>query len=169
MAALPLPKYGLDKLHLFPYYQTRDQYRASTGEEAPLFDPERPPKYWFDPAAAKSAKRALIYDQVLVCNELGHALANAQGKPYLEQLMILKSEAATVNIPPKLAANEPGTGQAEVPPPLRPLEPEEELFFDLGDIVLVRNTSIVDTTIIGFTTQDREILKAVARKLNVPL
>ena len=46
MAALPLPKYGLDKLYLFPYYQSREQYRAATGEEPPAFDPTRPPQYW---------------------------------------------------------------------------------------------------------------------------
>ncbi|MBI5281519.1 MAG: hypothetical protein HY858_07545 [Candidatus Solibacter usitatus] len=169
MAALPLPKYGLDKLHLFPYHQTREKYRIATGEEPPPFDPTRPPKFWFDPAARQVTKRALIYENILATNEHGKALTGPDGKPYFEQLMILRSEAATVNIPMKNAANEPGADQPEAPPPLRALDPEEELFFDFGGVVLVRNKTIVDDSVIGFTTQDRAIMKAIARKLNVPV
>lgn len=169
MAALPLPKYGLDKLYLFPYYQTREQYRAATGEEPAPFDPTRPPKYWRDPDVLKVTSRAVVYDRVLATNGKAQPVAGPDGKPYFEVLMMLKTEAATVNIPLKISANEEGADVEEVPVPVRALEPEEELFFDFGGLVMVRNTSIVDTAVTGFTTQDREVLRSIARKLNVNL
>lgn len=169
MAALPLPKYGLDKLYLFPYFQTREQYRKAVGVEPPPFDETRPPQQWYDPSISTSTKRTVIYDNVLAVDENGMPKRDENGKPYFEPLMILKSEAATVNIPPKLAANEPGTDVPDVPPPVRALEPDEELIFDFGGIVLVRNKNLVDPASVAYSAQDRELLKAVARKLGVPV
>jgi hypothetical protein len=65
MAALPLPKYGLENLFLFPVYQNRAQFLKATGVAAPEFDTSKPPKYWFDPHADKAPKRSLLYDYVL--------------------------------------------------------------------------------------------------------
>lgn len=169
MAALPIPKYGLEKLYLFPFFQTREQYRQATGQEPPEFDPTRPPQGWYDPQMGHSTKRTVIYDNVLAIDEKGRPRLNAEGKPYFEPLMILRSEAATVNIPPKLSANEPGTGVPEVPPPVRALDPEEELIIDFGGVVMVRNKTLNTETPVNFSAQDRELLKAIARKLNVPL
>lgn len=168
MAALPMPKYGLDKLYLFPYYQNREQYRAATGVEAPVFDTNRPPQYWCDPEAAKSTKRSVVYDNVLAVNDKGQPLADENGKPYFEPTMMLKTEAVSVNIPVKAGSNEPGTEVPEAPPPLRALDADEELIFDFGGIVLVRNKKFADTTVTnGFTEQDHQLLLAVARKLNI--
>lgn len=168
MAALPLPKYGLDKLYLFPYFQTRAEYAQAVGEEPPPFDATRPPKYWYDAEALKSTKRSVIYENVLAVNEKGLPLQDENGHPYLEPMVILRQEAGTVNIPMQHAANEPGTEQPAVQVPLRELDPDEELIFDFGGVVLVRNKQLVESnTPVGFTPQDRELLKSVARKLNV--
>ncbi|QOY86564.1 hypothetical protein [Paludibaculum fermentans] len=170
MAALPLPKYGLDKLYLFPYYQTRAQYTQATGEEPPPFDEQRPPQYWCDPEALKSTKRSVIYENILAVNEKGVPLQDENGRPYFEPVVMLKLEAGTVNIPMQMAANEPGTEKPAAQIPLRELDPDEELFFDFGGIVLVRNKTLIESNApVGFTPQDRELLKAVARKLNVPV
>lgn len=169
MAALPLPKYGLDKLYLFPIFQTREQYRDATGEEAPPFDPNRPPQAWFDPEAKNSTKRVIVYEHALAVAENGLPKRNADGMPFLEPLALPKAEAATVNIPYKRAGNERGADAPEVPCPVRPLDPQEELFFDFGGIPMVRNKTIAEAANFGFSPQDREILRAIARKLNVNL
>lgn len=165
MAALPLLKYALRELYSFPWYATRADYKAATGQDAPPFDTTRQPKYWFDPEAEKSVKRVVSYDRVIAVDDRGNFLPGNDGKPYTEILLLPKAEAATVNIPMGLT-NEPGAGEPPVMCPLRPIEPEEELYFELGG-VLVRNKSITDTSIVGFSAEDRAILRAMARKLNV--
>jgi hypothetical protein len=169
MAALPIPKYGLDKLYLFPFYQTREQYRLAVGEEPPPFNPTRPPQGWFDPQMKNSTKRTVIYENVLAVNEKGQPKRDEEGRPYFEPLMILRSEAATVNIPLKLASGEPGAEVPEVPPPVRALDPDEELIFDFLGVVMVRNKKLNTETPVNYSAQDREILRAIARKLNVAL
>lgn len=167
MAALPQPKYGLHHLFLFPVYQTRADYKAATGEEPPPFDPTRPTQHWFDPEAAKSNKRVIVYERVLAVDERGVPRRDAHGKPYFEELALPKTEAATVNIPYKQSANEPGTNLPDVPVPCRALHQDEELDFDFGGVVIVRNKNFADETVVGFTVADRELLRSIARKLNV--
>jgi hypothetical protein len=175
LPALPYPKYGLENLYLFPYYQTRDAYRAATGQIAPPFNPNRPPKYWFDPKAADSLRRSVVYDPVLGVAANGAPLADNDGKPMLDLLVINKDEAAAVNIPPKgvdpatgtAYSNVPGADVPEVPVPLRPLEPNEELFFDFGGVVAVKNLALFPALEAGFTSQDRALLQAIAKKLEV--
>jgi hypothetical protein len=169
MPSLPLPKYGLSNLHLFPYYQTREDFRKATGLEPPAFDPEKPPKYWLDTEIVKTTKRNVVYDQVLVVSEEGTPIAGSDGQPALEPLVLTRSEAIAVNIPYKSGANELGADQPEVQPPLRDLEADEELFFDVAGIVAVRNKRFYDQTQVGFTEQDRSLLTAIAKKLNVTL
>jgi hypothetical protein len=164
-----LPKYGLSNLYLFPYYQTRDEFQKATGLEPPAFDPSKPPKYWLDTEIVKTTKRNVVYDQVLAVSEQGSALAGPDGQPALEPMVLGRSDAISVNIPNKAGANEPGADQHEVQPPLRDLEEDEELFFDLGGIVAVRNKRFYDQTQVGFSAQDRSILHAIAKKINVTL
>lgn len=167
MPALPYPTYSLDKLYLFPLFQTREEYTRATGKEAPAFDPQRPPKYWFDPAAENSLKRNVVYSTVVSYAENGGLLLDENGKPQTEAMLLLKSEAASVNIPP-LETNVPGASVPCVPVPLRPLDEQEELVLGFGGIVLVRNKAIAEDTAEGFTASDRALLQAIARRLNVP-
>lgn len=167
MAALPQPRYGLQHLHLFPVYPTREDYKAATGQEPPPFDPTRPAQYWFDPEAAKSPRRVIVYEHALAIDESGYPRRDANGKPYLEPLAVPKTEAAVVNIPYKKGANEPSSGLPDTPVPCRALHEDEELEFGFGGIVVVRNKNFDDQTVVGFTSADRELLRAIARKLNV--
>jgi hypothetical protein len=168
MAALPLPKYGLENLFLFPIYQNRAQFLKATGVEAPEFDITRPPKYWFDPNADKSPKRSVLYDCVLAVDDRGKPVHGPDGKPYFEPLMLFKQEAGTVNLPIGDYANEPGTEVPQVPVPMRPLEPEEELIQGFAGVILVRNRNIPEEGPTSFSYQDRETIRAIARKLGVP-
>jgi len=165
--ALPYPKYSLDKLYLFPYYQTREDYRRAMGEEPPAWDPHRPPKYWFDPNARQSPRRNVVYDNVLATSDSGSPLVGPDGKPMLDVLVLSKEEAATVNIPPKDVTNVAGADRPEVPCPLRALESNEELFFDFGGVVAVKNRELYAQLEVGFTSEDRALLQAIAKKLGI--
>lgn len=171
MAALPKATYGIHNLYLFPYYQTRDQYLNATGKEAPEFDPTRPPKFWADPSTVETSpgRRNIVYENVIAYNERGLPIAGPDGKPMLESMALLKIDAASVNIPKKLAANEPGTDVPEIPPPMRSLHPDEYLDFDFGGIVVVRNRNFDNQKPATFSIEDRELLRAIARKLGVTI
>ena len=111
-----------------------------------------------------------MYAQALVTDpDTGTVLAGSDGNPALDALVLDRDEAANVNIPPSGtgATNIPGADRPEIPVPLRPLEPNEELFFDFGRVVAVKNTELFAQLETGFTQQDRSLLQAIARKLGV--
>jgi hypothetical protein len=168
MSALPYPIYGISNLYLFPVYQTREAYQKATGKEAPLYDASKPVKSWFDPKAAENPRRKLVYDSVLALADNGQVLADTDGKPLLEPLLIDREQAAAVNIPPKGPGilDAPQTG-IEIPVPLRPLEAKEELCFQFGGVVAVRNKDLFPKLEVAFTAEDRELLRAIARKLGI--
>jgi hypothetical protein len=161
-------RYGLEKLYLFPYYQTREDYQKATGQEPPKFDGTKPPKYWFDPAAKDSTRRNIAYDQIIAYAVSGSPLFDENGKPMLEMMMLNKDEAGSVNIPPKGLgqANIPGADKPEVPPPLRALRSDEELFVPFPGIIAVRIKGTLEADR-GFTEEDRALLVAIATKLGV--
>ena len=111
MATSTEPTYGLANLHLFPVYQTREEYRQKTGQEAPPFDPGKPVKSWCDPAAMASTRRKLIYENVVAIADSGRPLAGPNGQPMLEPLMIDREFAAVVNIPVKDFTGDDPTGR----------------------------------------------------------
>ena len=166
MPALPRAQYGLEELHLFPYYQTREDYRAKTGHDAPPWNSSRPPKAWEDPKALESARRNVVYDLVVAYAKNGAPLVDANEKPMFDLLVLTKEEAAVVNIPPKgpTVANIFGADVPEIPPPLRPLEPSEELFMPFFGVVAVRNRDFMPLEPV-FNQNDRSLLKAIAQKL----
>jgi len=166
MARLPYPVYGLENLHLYRRYQTREDYRNATGVEPPPFDENRQPKYWFDPKAKDSTKRNLVYEFVVATSVGGQALPGPDGKPMLDVLVLRKEDAATVNIPPN-GTNIPGADVPEVPAPLRELEAGEELFFQFGGVVAVKNVEMFDSLKEGFSASERALLQSIARKLGV--
>lgn len=168
MSALPYPKYSLNNLYLLPYYATREAYEKTTGTPCPPWDKTRRPQHWENPAALDSPDDFVIYDVLATdMKGSGKPLTDPNGNPYLRRLILPKEIAATVNIP--LSGAE-GSSQAEYPPPLRPLEPSEELFFDpvAWGAVMVKNKDLYvspyDNT---FTQDDRALLKAIALKLGV--
>lgn len=166
MPALPFPKYGLDKLNLYPYYQTREAYQQATGQPCPPWNPNRRPQKWCKPDAKDSPEDFILFERVLATNmkETGVALPGPDGKPYLKSLILPKDFAASVNIPPN-TSNIEGADVPEYPVPLRALEPNEELFFDVLGVVMVRNTDLVPPADTGFTAEDRALLRAIAKKL----
>lgn len=161
-------RYGIERLYLFPYYQTREEYQKATGVEAPKFDALKPPKCWFDPAAKESTRRNVAYEQILSYAVNGSPLIDENGMPMLEALTLNKDEAATVNIPQRGLGmtNITGADKPEVPPPLRALRPDEEFFVPIGGVIGVRIKGTLEPDR-GFTEEDRSLLMAIARKLGV--
>jgi hypothetical protein len=156
------PYFALDRLYLFPYYRSRQDYRALTGKEAPAYDTTRPPKNWEDPAAAQSTRRTVVYENVLA------DVMGEDGKPTLDMLVLNKTEAATVNLYDQTTAGVPAPEMAPVPVPLRALNDNEELVYTQPGIVMVRDKSVpLPETQNGFTSEDRELLRAIAKKLSV--
>jgi len=164
--ALNYPIYSISKLYKFPVYMTREEYQAATGQQAPEWNPDRAPKYWFDAAAKNSTRMSVVYDCVIATAANGVPLVGDGNKPVTDLMVLSKNEAATVNIPPKVA-NVPGADVPAVPAPLRALEPGEELFFSLGGVVSVKNTALYSQLDNGFTVKDREVLLAIAAKLGL--
>ncbi|MBM3740315.1 MAG: hypothetical protein FJW39_31560 [Acidobacteria bacterium] len=159
-------RYSITKLQLFPVYATVEDFQKATGNPAPAFDASRAPKLWFDPKAAESPRRNVVYDNVVALGPQGQPLTGPDGKPALEPMLLSREHAATVNIPPRLA-NVPGANVPEVPVPLRPLNANEEIYLDFGG-VMVRDTSVPDESDrSGFTGTDRALLKAIAAKLGL--
>lgn len=169
MAALPYPTYGITHLYLFPVYQTREAYQQATGMEAPPYDPTKPIKSWFDPKAAENPSRKIVYDRVIALADNGAPLASLDGKPVLEPLLMDRPIAATVNIPVKGRdiPDQVPTG-FEVPVPLRALDADEELYFQFGGSIAVKNKKLfgqLETG--GFTAADRALLQAIAEKIGI--
>ncbi len=167
MPALPYPKYGIANLYLFPSYATREEYEKKSGKTCPPWDPTRAPKYWLDPKPVKKfvgpGNVAYTgYDRVWLGSR------DAANNPLLDPLVITLDQAATVNIPPTGpgSTNTPGADIPAVPVPMRALEPNEELFFDFGGLLVVKNTDLFSQLEqVGFTQHDRDLLEAIAAKL----
>ncbi|MDX1982025.1 MAG: hypothetical protein SFV51_17265 [Bryobacteraceae bacterium] len=168
MAALPYPTYGISNLYLFPLYQTREAYFQATGKEAPPYNPLKPIKSWFDPKASENPRRTIVYNNVIALADNGQPLADDNGKPYTEPLLINRDDAGAVNIPVKdfNKPAEPTTG-FEVPVPMREMEEGEELYFQFGGAIAVRNKALWDNLEEGFTASDRALLHAIAEKLGI--
>ncbi len=169
MPALPYPTYGISNLYLFPFFQTREAYFAHTGKEAPPYDPNKPVKSWFDPKAAESSSRRIVYERTVAYADNGMPLIGPDGKPFLEPMVLDRAVAANVNIAPKGPdlLDQPSTG-LEIAVPCRPLEPGEELYLQFGGTVAVRNKALWAADVeVGFKGADRALLQAIAEKLGI--
>lgn len=136
---------GLDTLYLFPVYQTREQYKAATGQDAPAWTPNAPTKSWFDPNPPPADEDGFVQYLMVGLGPDGKTPGVKDGKPYLRLTRILRTFAMTVNIGQKAfdgSVQDPGSlsqfADYEVPVPCRPLAQDEELHFGWGGLVSVR-------------------------------
>lgn len=141
-------------------FETREEFSQKTGLVCPPFAEYGQPKYWFDPDALKSPRLNVLYDNVVAYDEKGHPLSGSDGQPILDVLVLPKARAATVNIPPTDETFDHPI-LAEVPVPLLPLGPDEELFFATFGIVAIRNRKLYQESLAGFGADDRALLKHI--------
>ena len=173
------PYYGIDKLYLFPRYQTREQYTELTGAIPPPFDASKPVKKWFDPFPATENpghKRVfpggiVVYEQTLKYNGY-HPAQDENGKPVLEPIAMTQAEARTLNIP-RSDVYEKGAENPERQVPLRQLAENEVLEMGFGGVVTVRDMNVPIVSVggtgaaSGFTEADRGLLQRIAKLLGV--
>lgn len=161
--------YPINNLYLFPVFTTRDEYFRVTGQEAPDWNPNKPVKLWFDPAARNTNKRTFLYESTLLTDENGMVIPDDHGHPRTDQLALLREDAAEVNLLPreKMVDYGPGSKVASIPVPLRALKPNEELVFVFGGGVAVRDKDAFQTNVTAFTSADRSLLVKIAQKLGV--
>lgn len=159
--------FSIFKLFIFPVFQTREEYKAATGEDAPPWDPNQPIKNWFDPAARTTRSRTMLYDRVLLYDANGMVVPDETGKPTIDKLALLRETAAQVNMLPseRVVDYGPGSRMAPIPAPIRELKPNEELFFTFGGAVAVRDKSAFKSEVNAFTVADRALLQRIADKL----
>ena len=103
----------------FPKHATRAAYRLATGKEPPAHIPTQRTKLWEDKDQEGSTEDMVFYDRVIVS-------ADKSGIVFKRKFMTPR-EAANVNIPPGLNANEVKTQEPEIGSPLRELAEDEVL------------------------------------------
>lgn len=148
----------IKSLWKFPVYTSVEQYRQTTGKEPPPYDHERPIQRWEDPAPEKTAGFFAIYD---------HALQKMGDKWKIDMLVVPAAWAKRVNLPPDAALPE-GYSSGEMPPPLKRGLTEDEEIVEGPFGVQIRSRSAYLASleqVEAFTARDRELLKAIARKV----
>lgn len=167
---------GIMDLIVLPYLQTRDDYRELTGADPPPPDPARRAKHWFDPtyAGMEDDGEMVPYRVLHIHPVTRQPVLGPNGQPRLTTIWLSKAEAGSVNIPQgtanEFSSDAPIMRLAPVPPPLRELHPDERLEIGFGGLVQVVNTRLRESSLARndvWTSRDREILHAIARKLGI--
>jgi hypothetical protein len=89
----------LEPHFLVPEYATPEEYKKAFNIDPPPFDERKPIKLWTLNAPA-STSRQILFDTVAV-DENGNWLYDAEGKYVTELILMLRTDAPLVNIPPK--------------------------------------------------------------------
>lgn len=134
---------SIEKLFVFPVYHTRELVPPGTG--LPAYNPTLKVKSWFDPNPPAADEDGNVSYLMIAATKDGETALARDGKPYLRQTVIPRTEAMTLNIPPK-APNKPDLPQiGEWQVPCRPLADDEELFFAYGGRPEVRKKTAAPT------------------------
>jgi hypothetical protein len=125
------------KLFQFQVYNTREAAEAA-GHKPPPYTQTKAVKSWVDPTPPTSDEYDEVEYVMLATDRQGRgevALLDSNGKPYLRKYRMPRSEAMTLNIPPK-ALDKPDLPQplGEWNVPCRALESDEELMLSFGGI-----------------------------------
>jgi hypothetical protein len=157
--------YGLEQLHIFPYYQTREQYERETGKACPPYIDNGRPKYW-EGTIFPDADPDLSIRFSVPYNSRGGVSRASDGTPRLSELDLKPEEIIRVNIPPKNVGIFPGLASAvEIQPPCE-LLPNERLEFQAGIAAAqlrVRRVDKMPTS--ASSLSDRALLEAIAKKV----
>lgn len=172
----------LNSQSAFQIFGNRTEYKAATGQDAPPFDAGRRIKRWFDPKAGADGLPEVIYqNNIMIRTDGTFALKN--GTPVTRPLVLPVEEARTVNLPPEDPSGNTSIqpGWAEIPCPFRDLTEDEilvvagaEAGFLSGKLIMIRNVKLFEEERARqadesgkFTTSDRALLTAIAKKLGV--
>lgn len=159
-----LATYGLEELHIFPYYQTREEYEAKTGKPCPPYLDNGRPKYW-EGTVDLNADPDLSIRFKVPYNSRGGVSLNPDKTPKLSELDLKPEEIVRVNIPSKQVGTFPGSASAvEIQPPCE-LLPNERLEFQSGIASAQLRVRRVDKMQGAITMSDRALLELIAKKV----
>ena len=133
--ALPYPSYALIELLLpgIEQFQSREEYKARTGNDAPVWNPIMGPKYWRD---ARPALPALVNYAIPVIQDAG------SGHVAVQAITLSRTWAQSVNIAPSSVDPADAPREPLMPYPIRALFEDEELVVGLGGIIQVHNREL---------------------------
>ncbi len=166
----------------FGVSQSRTEYLALTGHEAPPYDPKRKIKRWADPNAMADGLPEVIYpNNVMLDAKKTWIMRN--GAVVLRPLVLPAQEAATVNLPPEDPSGRTSiqVDMEEIPCPFRDLLPGEKIVvggpetgFNSGKFLYIRDVARFEAEQSQeadnsgkFTAEDRRTLRGIAQKLGV--
>ena len=90
----------LESIYLVPEFRSPEEYTEATGLTAPEFDINKPIKRWTHKADNVST-RQVMYDVIAQNEETGVWIYDNAGLYVTELIIMLKTEASQVNIPPR--------------------------------------------------------------------
>jgi len=171
------PREPLSALYLFQIFGTQDQYKAVTGNPAPAFDPTRPTKRWFDPAATPGDLRTYPTYRI------GPSKADGTLTFSPDAIYLSGDDAARVNIPNDIDIARGGFGiTAQMPIPMRLLAPGESLrnlpvvpgmpftsIYVVNDALYAAQAQADQEASGKFLAEDRAMLRAIAAKVGAGL
>lgn len=160
--------YGLEYAHVFPYYQTREEYERLTGKTCPPYLDTGRPKYW-EGTVEPDADPDLTIRFTVPYNSRGGVALNSDKSPKLSFLDLKPEEIVRVNIPHKQVGSFPGaTSAVEIQPPCDLLS-NEKLEFQTGigaAQLRIRNTAKTPT---AATMSERQLLEAIYTAIVKPV
>jgi hypothetical protein len=132
----------LATLALFPLHSSREEYLASTGKEAPPYNPSRPVQGWEDPnPPAADPEGNIKYLTLYMASDHQTPKVDSNGNPMLVYQTIPRDQALHVNVADKGDATgvhgTVDTSNGEVMVPMRPLAADEVWAWQIGGAPLV--------------------------------
>lgn len=112
--------------HLFDVFQTREDFKAATGQDAPQYDPTKPWKFWFDANPPTADDTGFVTYKVFSYTR-NMVRIDANGNPIFTRVFITPADARNVNIPIKgVGSIDNDNPKGEVPVPIRDLSGDEK-------------------------------------------
>jgi hypothetical protein len=163
------PYEPISVLNAFPTYASREDYERATGQPAPAWNPQRQPKFWFDPKPKKMTTGPDGTPYTIYTNVFLGGFAEDQN-PVFETLMLSLAEASAANIPPTGTGqtNVPGADAPAVPCPAKPLSSTQQIVrYGAFAIPTIRNLDVPlpGDSAGGFSDADRTLLQAIAARI----
>jgi len=157
----------IQDLYATKTWQTREEYAKDNNGTTPPYVPARPQKYWKDDAVdskgnlrlGRKAGNFAIYEHGLVKDE--------RGKWTIGPFIVPYEDAIRVNIPPDTPAAPDWNLSVFLPPLVRGLADDEEIFEVFPGVPAIRKKKIqVDVPVMvsgGFSEEDRARLGRIEK------
>lgn len=156
--------YPAFRLNVFPYFATRETYEKFYLKKCPPYNPNLPIKKWVDETLLKPENQD---EFAIVENVLKQYKDGSFVQPFVLSKIAIIRDQFDVNIP---SEHDVVTITKEIPVPMKPLDPDEELFMYMG-LPQVKNKNLYDkqnapAAGVYFNADDRAMLIDIQKKLS---